>query len=112
MADEDIDLSKDNTYGKTEADVVVPMATAAAIPLSSQPATYSTANVMSQQALTTLREQGFPAGLAKELGNTKASYPIRFWIVDNSGYVLLYIPFFQANTFSNFNSSRLFSSDL
>jgi hypothetical protein len=55
---------------------------------------FSTSNVMTNQSLKALREQGFPLGLAQELGNTKATYPLRFWIVDNSGYVhsLLLIP--------------------
>jgi hypothetical protein len=101
MADDDIDLSKDTTddtklsavqYTKLDA---VPVATATAIPMmmmtmshQQQPTTFSTSNVMTNQALTTLRQQGFPLGLAQELGNTKATYPIRYWIVDNSGYVI------------------------
>jgi hypothetical protein len=48
---------------------------------------FSTSNVMTNEALQTLRDQGFPIGLAQELGNTKATYPLRFWIVDNSGFV-------------------------
>jgi hypothetical protein len=40
-------------------------------------------------ALSILREQGFPLGLAREVLATKDVYPIRFWIVDNSGYVFL-----------------------
>jgi hypothetical protein len=88
MADEDIDLSKD-THGTTgKADIAVgtvPVVTATAIPVVSHPTTFATDNIMSHQALSTLRAQGFPLGLAQELGNTKAKYPIRFWIVDNSG---------------------------
>jgi hypothetical protein len=96
MADHDIDLSKDTTDATklqyTQVDAV-PVATATAIPMMmtlshQQPTTFSTSNVMTNQALTTLRQQGFPLGLAQELGNTKATYPIRYWIVDNSGYVI------------------------
>lgn len=92
MADQDIDLSKERYPTITKVDVVgnVPVATATAVPMmAQQQQTFSTSNLMSQEALSTLREQGFPLGLAQELGNTKAKYPIRYWIVDNSGYVLL-----------------------
>jgi hypothetical protein len=97
MADHDIDLSKDTDATKlqyTQVDAAVPVATATAIPMMmtlshQQQPTFSTSNVMTNQALTTLRQQGFPLGLAQELGNTKATYPIRYWIVDNSGYVIL-----------------------
>ena len=85
MADHDIDLSKEQyTTPLAKVDVVgnsFPVATATAVPISS----FSTSNIVSQQALSTLQEQGFPLGLAQELGNTKAKYPIRYWIVDNSG---------------------------
>lgn len=42
---------------------------------------------LTDSALCTLREQGFPTGLASEVLATKDVYPIRFWIIDNSGYV-------------------------
>ena len=32
-----------------------------------------------------LKDQGFPTGLAQEMGTTRATYPLRFWVVDNSG---------------------------
>jgi hypothetical protein len=99
MADQDIDLSKDTdakppaVYTKVEqVPYAVPVATAIAIPMmtmSHQQPTFSTSNTMTNRALTTLRQQGFPLGLAQELGNTKATYPIRYWIVDNSGYVIV-----------------------
>jgi hypothetical protein len=44
---------------------------------------------LTDAALSILREQGFPLGLAREVQATKDVYPIRFWIVDNSGYVLI-----------------------
>mmetsp|Transcript_12167 Transcript_12167/g.23256 ORF Transcript_12167/g.23256 Transcript_12167/m.23256 type:complete len:414 (-) Transcript_12167:540-1781(-) len=31
------------------------------------------------------QEQGFPRGLAAELGRTRSVYPLRFWVIDNSG---------------------------
>jgi hypothetical protein len=40
---------------------------------------------LADPALSTLREQGFPLGLAHEVLLTKDVYPIRFWIIDNSG---------------------------
>jgi hypothetical protein len=52
---------------------------------------FSTSNVMTNEAIQTLRNQGFPMGLAQELGNTRATYPLRFWIVDNSGYVIVFV---------------------
>lgn len=38
--------------------------------------------------LSELRRQGFPVGLALEVAGTKATYPCRFWVVDNSGSML------------------------
>jgi hypothetical protein len=35
-----------------------------------------------------LRSMGFPSGLVDELGRTRAVYPLRFWIVDNSGSMM------------------------
>lgn len=35
-----------------------------------------------------LCEQGFPKGLAAEMGNARAAYPLRFWVIDNSGKFL------------------------
>ena len=106
MTDTDIDLSSDPKNEK------IPVVTATAIPYtgslntadttipsnqqepperpvirSSLITSFSTSNVMTDGALQTLHDQGFPIGLAQELGNTKATYPLRFWIVDNSGYV-------------------------
>ena len=52
---------------------------------------FSTSNVMTNESLQTLHDQGFPIGLAQEMGNTKATYPLRFWIIDNSGYVCRYL---------------------
>jgi hypothetical protein len=96
MAEDDIDLSKysDTKQSSTEVGVVlsvVPVATATAIPIimSNKPPVFSMSNTLTNQVLTTLRQQGFPLGLAQELGNTKATYPIRYWIVDNSGYVIV-----------------------
>jgi len=35
-----------------------------------------------------LMDMGFPRGLALEMGTTRSLFPIRFWIVDNSGSML------------------------
>ena len=35
-----------------------------------------------------LGSQGFPNGLAAELGKTRSVYPVRFWILDNSGSMM------------------------
>jgi hypothetical protein len=112
MTDTEIDLSTDPNGASNDK---IPVATATAIPYtdgcpvadtthtipsnqqepppqpvirSSLITSFSTSNVMTGEALQTLRDQGFPMGLAQELGNTKATYPLRFWIVDNSGYVI------------------------
>ena len=72
----------------------VPMATAVPIPWttghaasSSLPpvAAYNDNPELEKQQLSALQGQGFPAGLAAELGQTRAAYPLRFWVVDNSG---------------------------
>lgn len=83
MSDPDIDLSSD-----------VPMAMAVPFHASEKIGTAAVTGLttlplatpyMSPLQLQTLRSQGFPPGLAQELGQTKATYPYRFWIVDNSG---------------------------
>lgn len=45
-------------------------------------------NAVSDTAVELLKSQGYPVGLARELGNSKATYPLRFWIVDNSGSMI------------------------
>lgn len=81
MADTDIDLSKDDDRDNVGK---VPVAVAMAVPVETS---FSTSNVMPNQSIVALQQQGFPLGLAHEMGNAKATYPIRFWVVDNSGYV-------------------------
>lgn len=44
--------------------------------------------VLRQDQIDQLKEQGFPQGLAAELGRTRAVYPLRFWVADNSGTLL------------------------
>jgi hypothetical protein len=41
--------------------------------------------VLDQQAISALVEQGYTSGLARELSTNVRSYPIRFWVCDNSG---------------------------
>ena len=82
MADEEIDLSIIDGYAKIDHAGTAPVAMVMPVPMES---TFSTSNPMTGTSIETLRQQGFPLGLAQELGNTKATYPIRFWVVDNSG---------------------------
>jgi len=42
-------------------------------------------NQLDRDQISALQRQGFPLGLAQELGNTVTTYPLRFWVVDNSG---------------------------
>jgi hypothetical protein len=46
-----------------------------------------TTNLFGDQ-LKELREMGFPPGLASALGTTRSIYPVRFWILDNSGSMM------------------------
>ena len=39
-------------------------------------------------ATSVLQQQGFPRGLAHEMVEARISFPIRFWIIDNSGSML------------------------
>jgi hypothetical protein len=43
------------------------------------------ANLLDQHQQASLALQGYPTGLAQELGRTLSTYPLRFWVVDNSG---------------------------
>jgi hypothetical protein len=102
MADPDIELKDSNNNNNNEMESL-PVATATAIPISTNSnasapvfsvgtggATTAAARgtqpkQLSGAAIAELRQQGYPAGLAYEMGNTVSTYPIRFWIVDNSG---------------------------
>jgi hypothetical protein len=72
---------------------VIPLATAVPVPTIGRPPTvvvtpHSTNNDSPQlrkDQIESFRQQGFPLGLAQELGKTRAAYPLRFWVVDNSG---------------------------
>lgn len=44
--------------------------------------------VLLQDQILDLKEEGFPSGLAEELGKTRALYPVRFWVLDNSGSMM------------------------
>jgi len=43
-----------------------------------------TTNALSSDVMAQLKAQGYPQGLAKEMGNSRTRYPLHFWIVDNS----------------------------
>lgn len=46
---------------------------------------FHTSNILRREQVLQLKTLGFPSGLAQELGNTRITYPLRFWVVDNSG---------------------------
>jgi|UPI000581AC7A hypothetical protein len=84
MSDRDIDLSKPST----DNDIPVAVAMVVSDPIrATHPVSFSfsASGTMTPQQIGYLQEQGFPNGLARELGNTRATYPLRFWVVDNSG---------------------------
>jgi hypothetical protein len=86
---------KDNPMSDPDIDLSIPVVSAVAsvvpMPAPGQynddvPAfRFSTSQDLTAEQLNVLRVQGYPAGLAQELGNSKAAYPLRFWVVDNSG---------------------------
>jgi hypothetical protein len=89
MADPEIDLNVDLNDSKKK-DAGIPVATATAIPMIAQSVggvslSVPTDSHMDPQQIAALQQQGFPYGLAVEMGNTRATYPRRFWVVDNSG---------------------------
>jgi hypothetical protein len=45
-------------------------------------------SVLLQDQILDLKEEGFPSGLAEEMGKTRAFYPVRFWVLDNSGSMM------------------------
>jgi hypothetical protein len=45
----------------------------------------TTTTALDQHQLSSLALQGYPMGLAQEMGRTRGVYPLRFWVVDNSG---------------------------
>jgi hypothetical protein len=45
----------------------------------------TTSNNLLKCEIAALQEQGFPLGLAKTLSETKEAFPLRIWVVDNSG---------------------------
>ena len=44
--------------------------------------------VLVKDQIMDLHDEGFPSGLAEELGKTRSLYPVRFWVVDNSGSMM------------------------
>ena len=63
-----------------------PYSTASSLPGPSNPSPY-----LSQEQVNQLQAQGFPVGLAAEMGRTRTVYPVRFWVVDNSGAYPVYL---------------------
>ena len=53
-----------------------------------QSLTKTKSHILLRDQLTDLRDEGFPTGLADELGKTRALYPVRFWVLDNSGSMI------------------------
>lgn len=64
----------------------IPVATATAV--ASMEPSLPISNSMQDSSIEALCQQGYPIGLAREMGNSKATYPLRFWIVDNSGSMM------------------------
>ncbi len=63
---------------------------ASAIPVPSNPSKFknisSTERIeLTENQVEVLTKQGFSDGLAKSLGPNCEKFPLRFWIVDNSG---------------------------
>jgi hypothetical protein len=40
---------------------------------------------LNSDQLRTLQDQGFPIGLAKQIGHSCYRFPRRYWVLDNSG---------------------------
>jgi len=72
MAEPEINLGAPIAH----ATVVAPLASPVLPPQSNQ---------LPAESMRALLQQGFPQGLIEELGNSKLSHPIRYWVVDNSG---------------------------
>jgi hypothetical protein len=82
--DPDIKLGDDDAYPTAMAtvltDAVAPGFTSPRIAYVPR-----TSAELDSDQLRTLQDQGFPLGLARQLGQSCVRYPRRFWIVDNSG---------------------------
>lgn len=69
----------------------IPYATAVAVPapLAKRKSQFflrrTKSKVLSDQEIKQLEEQGFPEGLARTLSANNEVFPLRIWIVDNSG---------------------------
>mmetsp|Transcript_7161 Transcript_7161/g.8148 ORF Transcript_7161/g.8148 Transcript_7161/m.8148 type:complete len:295 (-) Transcript_7161:731-1615(-) len=83
----------DNLVYATPIPVPVPLAPPDPVPVSgttSQPSQNYTissghADSIDGTQLKRLKEQGFTEGLAYSLNDTKSTFPLRIWVVDNSG---------------------------
>lgn len=49
---------------------------------------YKQQTEFTEDQVEALRDQGFPNGLIKSLSSTKVEFPLRIWIVDNSGSMM------------------------
>ena len=76
---------KDNR-GEASADMYSVMSGSATPEIEALAKTKS--SVLLQDQIMDLKEEGFPSGLAEEMGKTRALYPVRFWVLDNSGSMM------------------------
>lgn len=74
-------MNPQRPYIVTEAELVVPPRIVDAVPVLSE----GPDKILSDEETTFLRNQGFTNGLVEFLLRTRKEFPLRMWIVDNSG---------------------------